>query len=164
MGASFSCPTSASACSPMIGGHQPVMATHLMHISFVLDSEEDSEFLTDIVITALEGGVGYWSQASSYDSELGTASLITDDDGFGTHHEIDRDVIAAGIKRVVEAPGPFYAPNASTQTQCEAVPFLTEFSKATVAAAVVTRDASFIDADMADVIVQVALFGRVVYG
>lgn len=140
------------------------MATHLMHIPFVLDSEEDAEFLTDIVITALEGGIGYWSQASAYDGDLGTASLITDDDGFGPHHEIDRDVIAAGIKRIVEAPGPFYAPNDRAQTQCDAVPFLTQHSQATVAAAVVTRDASYIDADMADVIVQVALFGRVVYG
>lgn len=130
---------------------------------------ERARFLAAIVTTALEGGIGYWSQAEDYrwwDPELdgGTAlhedgicnayAVICDQEGDDPDKcylvTVDDVARALGILR----KGP--------------VKFLDDGQRADI----VAQDRANgddenhqdIDATLADCIVQVALFGEVVYG
>jgi hypothetical protein len=130
-------------------------------------SEERTEFLGDILTTAVEGGTGYWAQVSQYqwvDSDgsvrvhsgprtgEGARAVLhrLNDDESGYVDEglvIDIDVIAAGLAKIA-APG--FSINEKLRQE--------------IAYANRHNDAGEIDADHADVIVQAALFGEIVYG
>lgn len=131
------------------------------------DNPEGNEFLRDIFITALEGGIGYWSTASKYrpgSSEDGTDWFATITDTVdGGDYRIDINTVLAGLGAICEARGPFYDPNGA-RTNCEDVPYLTRYVHDSILSAVKTLDAGEIDSDLADTIVQVGLFGKAIYG
>jgi hypothetical protein len=149
------------------------MPIHSIAISVTLDTGDPvvSEFLSDVITTALAGGINYWATVISYDPATATAVLDDVEDDMGghvarvaaTHLALDADVVARGIKTVMEARAPFYDPN-GTRSQCDDVPFLTAHWASVVRSAVLALDAGEIDADAADVIVQAALFREVRYG
>lgn len=115
------------------------------------------QYMLDIFTTALEGGIGYWSVAKSYhwskdgqDDHQGFRAEIveTDDDGDETGtHVIDRAVIVKGYGL---AAGKY---RRLVNWSTEAPPL------------VITSDTDWdYDAGDADVIVQLGLFGEVIYG
>lgn len=111
------------------------------------------EFLDGVIITAVEGGIGYWSVCHSYKwrnrPEVIAVIQETDGDGegFGDKITLDRDMVRKGIKEIL-----------SGETNVGS--YLTKM----VAAANATNDGCELDADGADAIIQVACFGNLVYG
>lgn len=108
-----------------------------------VEIEVSDQTLDDIIVTALEGGIGYWCQASVYEHEDGKPhravvhQLNKDESGYRRRGMvIDRAAIIDGLKKL--------APKYSTQLS-----------------RLVNDD---YDSDDADVVVQVALFGEVIYG
>ena len=132
-----------------------------------------SEFLHDVFVTAIEGGIGYWSECSRYHWENGGGLTdldlegfyadITDTEDTDKHYRISRQTISRGVHLITSARGPFYDPNGAN-TQCVDVPYLDKGTAMCVWAGSVDNDASEIDAGIADAIVQVCLFGEVRYG
>lgn len=119
-------------------------------------SKERAEFLQDVLITAVEGGTGYWAAVSGYrydDDKPETASVtlhpLNDDTGEfdGPAHAVTIDTIAAGIGRIKRG-------DLSINSAL----------RGTILNASDENDAGDIDADGADAIVQAALFGELVYG
>jgi hypothetical protein len=161
------------------------MSIHTVTVTFDINTDDPDtcSFLDDVIVTALEGGIGYWSKALEYRPSQGFAVIVVEDDlvaggsaafidgvidgvigdkGARTF-KIDRDAVARGIATITAATGPFYDPNGAG-TQCQSVPFLSASTRLMVGEAAWQRDASDIDADVADSIIQVALFGKIVYG
>jgi len=130
-------------------------------------SEERIQFLSDIITTAIEGGIGYWSACSQYqydwDGETrrsvgelvegertrATVQELDDSSGeyTGTVHEITIDTIARGIGKIRDNE---FGINSQIRK------WITEGDR--------ENDAGMIDADAADCIVQAGLFGELVYG
>lgn len=123
-------------------------------------SEARTEFLSDIITTAVEGGVNGWARVEQYqyviDGEVsvfcgervgdGARATIVDVDG-GARGELTVDTIAAAIAKItsgtVSVGG--YVANAIMEASRE-------------------NDAGEIDAGLADTIAQVAVLGEEVYG
>lgn len=125
------------------------------------------EFLNDIFVAAIEGGINYWASVSDYEHlDLDTfgADVRDNEDDDAPTYRVDAAVIARGVSRISTAKAPFYEPNKAPYTQCEKVKYLSEYVAKIVRDAGFENDASEIDADVADVVVQVGLFGEVVYG
>lgn len=106
----------------------------------------------DLFTTALEGGIGYWSVCSAYhwsnqgtDDFKGFYAVVKDDEA---ERMIDRAVIAKGYRLAVSADW-----RDRLRWSSEKPPL------------VVTEDTDWdYDAGDADIIVQLGLFGKVVYG
>lgn len=129
---------------------------------------ERETFLADIIITAAEGGIGYWADVQAYrwccpDLDGGTADpapnggsnayvtlydMDTDRD-----YTIDLDVVDKALTRI---------------RGNEPIPYLSEPTRQLIRACDRLNDTvpggGDIDANVADQILQVAAFGRVVYG
>ena len=109
-----------------------------------------------IFTTALEGGINYWCDVLNYHWSFGTPDYIEDLDGFGADilpYEngsdeilvIDRNVIARGYNLAAKTNGVHWS--------IERPPLF------------ITEDTDWdYDAGDADCIVQLGLFGEVVYG
>jgi len=129
-------------------------------------NEDRKQLAFDIFVTALEGGIGYWSICENYhwkkknvksekigdDEDLDGfyADVIETDDPEETDakkHKIDYSTIEKGLKRI-----------------CETDVKLSETIKNSIIQAVMEDDGGNIDADSADVIVQIGLFNEIVYG
>lgn len=118
---------------------------------------ERKQFLFDVFVTALEGGVNYWADVEGYhwsnpdgSEDLdGFRATITDREEPGGQLVVDADVIARGIGR--------FEPLAR---QRGADDYWRQF----LAANRTNGDDGDYDATVADVIVQLALFGEIVYG
>ena len=117
-------------------------------------SVDRAEFLGDIIITAVEGGIGHWAVCRGYDYEDPYVEIgeVDFDDPYAEYPEdewrgIDINTIAKGIGRVKD---PEFRVN--------------DVIRKNVIAANTKNDAGMIDAESADVIVQAALFGEIVYG
>lgn len=116
-----------------------------------------------IAITAAEGGIGYWSQIDRYepsrwnDDDTGESKRVARDFAFYNVAEIDNfgsaykygewlvvtpDVIERGVNRFIEGVEGYF----------EARPFYD------------MADLSAMDADEADAVIQLGVFGRLVYG
>jgi hypothetical protein len=95
--------------------------------------------LIDIVITAVEGGINYWSQVSHYNPDKGMVTVyeIGEDGEVEKKHNLTTAVIRKGLKLALES-------------EYEHIRFIA-----------VT---DIPDAEEADVIVQLGLFGEVIYG
>lgn len=118
---------------------------------------QEQEFLSDIITTAVEGGIGYWSQVDSYEwSPLDldqadwkpTTVVVYDTEEDGENAEpmpLDIAKVAEGINRLVQG-----WPD-------------TVVTKDTLSG-LATLDAGEIDSCAADAIVQCALLGEMVYG
>lgn len=114
-------------------------------------SHERALFLQDVLITAVEGGTGYWASVSDYhwdddapDTARATLHDMEEDD---REHRVTIDTIASGVRRIVHG---------EVQLNLTLRTAITYGS--------LHNDAGDIDADCADAIVQAALFGEVVYG
>jgi hypothetical protein len=112
-------------------------------------TEQRKEFLEDILVTAIEGGIGYWSRTKFYKpSECKAIIKEVGDDGSSiAEFTITEDVILKSLNKIINRETEMYD----------------EFVK-TVLYADKYNDASEIDAEIADVIIQIGLFGEVVYG
>lgn len=113
-------------------------------------SPEREQFLADIVITAVEGGTGYWAEVSQYKNETpsGTYAML---------HEIeepDEGGRELSLKNVAEALSDIRA--GKVVMRADLLDCIKLADK--------ENDAGEIDAEGADVIAQVALFGSIVYG
>ena len=117
-------------------------------------SSEREEFLADLLITAVEGGTGYWAQVSNYSHSPAATAHVTlheyheeDDDGVVPLHEVDLESIEKGLKLYLT-----FLEGRSDATYREYM------------AADWANDAGDFDAEDADVIVQFAIFGEIKYG
>lgn len=125
-----------------------------MSAEITITATVPDKVLHGIFTTALEGGIGYWSQCSHYrwcfegltDDLLGFIATIHEVDEHGglsensPAHTIDRFVIAVGLQRfAARNPQALWEQGAPEDWDC-------------------------VDADAADVIVQLGLFNEVRYG
>ena len=115
---------------------------------------EREDFLDCVTITAIEGGIGYWSVCHSYkwkDQPEVTALIqeFDEDEGrvTGPMITVNRALIRKGIKQVLSGEADVHKSMVKL-----------------IAAADRTNDGGDIDADAADVIVQAAVFGTLTYG
>lgn len=115
------------------------------------DTREGEEFLRDIFITALEGGIGYWATCEAYQWQVWPfhAVISADDDGTEHNYVIDPPVIMNGIRRILSG---------------ECLEWVSSDLRATLLEATITLDAGDIDANDADSIVQAGVFNRIIYG
>jgi hypothetical protein len=126
------------------------------HTPVVRCESDRDKMLADLFTTAMEGGIGYWSQCSRYkwsvDGTLdGQAkdfiAVIEDEDG--EEYVIDRAVIAEGLVRA-------YTRRGMGQFDYHAVALKAlYFGKV---------DEADYDSDTADMVLQYGLFDEVVYG
>jgi hypothetical protein len=112
------------------------------------------QLVLDVFTTALEGGIGYWSQATSYhwlngedEDYEGFYADIIEVDAEQQQHRIDAGVIRKGLRAYALGQG---------GTEHRIKPPL-------VVTADNVEDWDF-DAEDADIVVQLGLFGEVVYG
>jgi hypothetical protein len=120
------------------------------------------QMLFDIFVTALEGGIGYWSAATEYhwakqgDHDLraeedleGFYAVILDVEDDDKQYRIDRAVITKGIATIM-------SPSFETK-------IAKHIRKDVFGIAFNNPDVDY-DAETADCIVQAGLFGELVYG
>lgn len=122
-----------------------------------------ANFYASIVVTAIEGGIGYWSEVLDYRWWFPDikGNTLAPEDGlpfakavvqelFDDHEEfvVDRALVERGILTLMSAPEPLVGR-----------PLM-----AALGVAVATREAGEVDADLADVIVQAGHYGKVVWG
>jgi hypothetical protein len=112
------------------------------------------QLLLDLFTAALEGGIGYWSAAARYkwmlpdgtEDRQGFNALIVEDD-VGDEHLIDRSVMVRGLTLAATD----WRDRLAWSTEPPPV--------------VITEETEWdYDAGDADMIVQLGLFGDVVYG
>jgi hypothetical protein len=109
------------------------------------------ELLKDIVITAVEGGIGYWASCTKYKWEgLDFPEVTLAPDGEPTEFTVTTvtpELVCTGLQKCVDAPAYIANGRASRIMQ-----------------ALVEDDASYLDRDDADCIIQMGMFGAIVYG
>lgn len=119
-------------------------------------SRERQIFLQDVWTTAVEGGIGYWSQIEGYrwsdedpSTMGGTLHELNDetDDFDGDQHVVTMGTITKGLGRIRRGEVT-----------------MNDRLRDAILLANRTNDAGEIDSDAADVIVQAGIFGEVVYG
>lgn len=132
------------------------MDTETTTVEIVVTAQVSLQTLADIIIVAVEGGIGYWSQTVTYRWTEGPIHTYADiievgdgdeDEEDRKHHKIDLEVVKRGIERCLSQH------SAAHSDIIEAVH-----------RAVVEDDAGHVDSDAADVIVQFGLFNEIVYG
>lgn len=119
---------------------------------------EKDTFYHDVFVTALEGGINYWSACRKYkwstdggntpDLKGFVAVVVDYEDVDEPEFLINRDVIQRGCSAIMN----------EDDLQ------LADSIKKNIQHAFIDNDCGLIDAGDADVIVQVGLFGEVVYG
>lgn len=109
------------------------------------------QLVSDILETAVAGGIDYWlsriTVARNKQLDQIENILVKPDERDSDFKLIDHPTAVYAIQRLLEG-------------EVE----VSETIKQSIYQAVVENDASYIDADGADVIVQVAAFGEIVYG
>lgn len=137
-------------------------------ITITTDIDIDDEFLSDVFITALEGGINYWAWVDEYQHSGDTPHAnIMDGEDDAKPYTVTPHTVLLGIAAILSARAPYYNPNApdpAQRTQCGDMKYLTKGLADTVRSAVIEQDAGEIDASAADCIVQAALFGEIRYG
>jgi hypothetical protein len=111
---------------------------------------EREQYLDDILTTAVEGGIGYWSVGRKYvwsDDGPASVEIKQDDEDDDTWHLVDRSAIRKGIAMVLSGEAKVHESYAQTLRRAER-----------------ELDAGEIDGELADIIVQAAILGEVVYG
>jgi hypothetical protein len=126
--------------------------------------EITDQFVHDIFVTALEGGINYWAGIRSYHwtndrgetpDLAGFYAKLFDVDNDNRKLTINRETIVRGLRTMLHGrPGAGKVRGVAP----------TGTMRGMVAAAVVEQDAGLIDASLADCIVQMGLFGELVYG
>lgn len=108
----------------------------------MLEIELSDEFLDDVIEAALAGGIQYWA---SIMGRSGKVYAIRDDDE-GKRMLLTHEAVARGITKAL------------SKDFC-----LNDTIRATIYRGASQSDAGDIDAEAADVIVQAAMFGGIVY-
>jgi hypothetical protein len=132
------------------------------------------EFLTDVLITAVEGGIGYWSQCTNY------SWSAEDPTERGVTLYIEADQVDEGDYRlpighgIVESWGedlPVYVVRVTLDDIASGLGFVTRGESGVASdyvgrifAASVENDCGEMDALDADVVIQSAIFGKVIFG
>jgi hypothetical protein len=111
-----------------------------------------TETFHDEFVTAIEGGIGYWSEVIQYDWDRPDWFAVIEDIE-GDQHRITEDTIRLGFQRLADGPNP-----RKGEVRSAARSLLYSGGKDTEA----WEDIQ--DADTADMVVQFALFGVLVYG
>lgn len=115
-------------------------------------TRESAQFAADVITVAIEGGVNYWAEIISFHYDetdpAGATTTIHDLHDHGPRFEITVPKVLDAVHRI------------STDPTSVGV----GWPAAEIAAAWTNRDAAEIDADLADIIVQVAAFGKVIFG
>ncbi|OPZ63957.1 MAG: hypothetical protein BWY85_01427 [Firmicutes bacterium ADurb.Bin506] len=111
----------------------------------------DSEELTDILTTAVEGGIGYWSVITDYTraEDLGWTSVCLTPDEEGKGDFLPKWVLLDDIQQAID----------KIVSERETINVRKD-----IVEAVCSGDPGNIDSEGADVIVQLAMFGKLVYG
>jgi hypothetical protein len=108
------------------------------------------QLLSDVVTTAVEGGINYWSQMIKYKWEgldFPEAVLLDVADPDGVEHTITPEVVRKGLQLAI-TPGVCH-PQSNTFTS--------------VMSALTQNDAGSIDSDAADNVIQLGLFSKIMY-
>jgi hypothetical protein len=122
---------------------------------FIVVVELDDESLADILVTAVEGGIGYWSECSEYQhngtpgiaaKDVFAVIIDTEDPEFSGSIRIDLDIISRGIKNIL------------------AKDIIRKSALDEILRAICEDDVGMIDADYADCIIQAGLWGELRYG
>ncbi len=132
---------------------------------------ERKKLCHSIFVTAMEGGIGYWSSCSKYHWALkGADEELTDDldgfyavireedneeDGKVPEHRIDAEVIDRGINRIANGTATFGGKRLTGNSVL--------YKLACALNGALAEEVDF-DADDADNIVQIGLFGDIVFG
>jgi hypothetical protein len=101
----------------------------------------------DILVTAIEGGIGYWARTDAYAPDSGTATIT--DTHTGESFALSADALLQAADALLQAARARLLPPPPDDEILDAV-----------ARSIARAD---IDAEAADVIVQVAVFGLVIY-
>lgn len=110
-----------------------------------------TETYHDEFVTAIEGGINYWSQVQEYDWDRPDWFAVIQDIE-GVEHRITEDTIKLGFKRLADSEDAWK-------------PFRTAARSLLYSGGTDTEPWEDVqDADTADVVVQFALFGELVYG
>lgn len=107
------------------------------------------EELSDILCTAVEGGIGYWSRVSAVN---GGERYISVDLEPNEDTDLDFGTTTINLKRLQQAIDHIVAARETVNLRSDIVK------------SIVSGDPGDIDADGADAIVQFAMFGELVYG
>lgn len=114
---------------------------------------EIDSFYDDVLTTAVEGGINYWAQARNYRwSDDGPTTVDVRDGGFeddepGEWVALDRKAMSAAITAIREGKGS-----------------MADSYRSRILQAHRERDAGELDAFDADIVVQMAVLGDVIYG
>lgn len=126
-------------------------------------TEARKQFLFDVFVTGLEGGIGYWAYSEKYhwtndkgktEDLEGFFSIVVDteaepgEEGAFERSRIDADIIEKGINRILNDP------------QFK----ISDSIKETIRKGSVEMDAGEIDSDGADCIIQAGLLGSITFG
>lgn len=118
-----------------------------MHkVSVALEVQE--QLLFDIMTTAVEGGINYWAYSLSVSREanLDVFAFSCKANGVYSRLDVDASKVLTGIQRVL-------SPGFSVRRDI----------REALTLSLAENDASNIDAEAADVIIQAALFGEITY-
>jgi hypothetical protein len=116
-------------------------------------SAERTDFLATVLVTAVEGGIGYWCEARNFwwdyddDHKFTTASVEVREEEATAWRKVTLATIERGIRRVG-------SPDFEVNNEW----------RGWILAGSVTNDTGVIDSDAAETIVQAGLFGELVYG
>lgn len=126
------------------------------------------EMLHTVFVTAMEGGVQYWTHVNGYrwtadgstEDRQGFTALLHFDDPFDDagmlDREVNRDTIAEGFELIAQGPKEF-------MPEGQRHKFLAMMHARLAGLSDNAVDVDY-DAGDADNLVQVALFGKVIYG
>jgi len=119
----------------------------------MMATDSKIEFYKDILVTAAAGGVSYWATVWRDDTDLDAGRLVIFDreDEESTRYEVTVEDIARGVELVLHDVN-------------RKLRYIPESHRRWIAEGDADDDAGMIDADGADIIVQLAVFGRVIYG
>lgn len=117
---------------------------------------ERSQFLASIMASALDGGIDYWAEILTYNNKAYLSSgnterlkaIVVDSQDESVRFVVDIDTIATGLARITDP----------------ARAMVSETRRATISAADRDSNATALDADLADEIVQAGLFDCVAFG
>lgn len=122
---------------------------------------EREQFLADIIVGAVEGGTGYWALVSEYKHD-------TPENTRATLHEEDADGGLTGRGDNHYSSFPLMLTPSQVALALERIRQggieINEALRLNIMAAEDENNAGRIDAEDADVIAQIALFGEIVYG
>lgn len=109
----------------------------------------EDDFIEDVLVTATQGGSNYWGDFAGKRGDL-TLLTVTDAEGEEDYEHL------LNFAKVREAIRKLAVLTVDLDVNAQ--------DRLTIREAVIQQDAGMIDADLADVIVQIACFDKLIYG